>query len=83
MPFLGWAGIKNGALLEQAQDQFDLLITMDSNLAWQQNLAQYRLAVIMLKAPTNRLMDTRPLMPNVLSLLPTVQKGQLVVVSAD
>ena len=36
VPLLGWEGIKNGDLLTQAQKQFDLLITMDHNLPWQQ-----------------------------------------------
>jgi hypothetical protein len=47
---------------------------MDHNLPWQQNLAQYSLAIIELKAPSNRLADTRPLMPKVLTLLPTLQR---------
>ena len=83
VPLLGWAGIQNGALLKRAEDQFDLLITMDNNLSWQQNIAQYDLAVITLKASSNRLADTRPLMPKLLALLPEINKGQLVVLSAD
>lgn len=82
VPLLGWAGIKNGALLARAQDQFDVLITMDGNLPREHDLTKYDLAVIALSAPTNRLADTRPLMPEVLALLPTVQKGTLAVVPA-
>ena len=81
--FLGWAGIKNGALLERAQDQFDVLLTMDNSLPWQQNLSRYNLAVIALQAPSNRLADTRPLMARLHFLLPTLKKGELVVVSAQ
>ena len=80
---IGWAGTKNGALLQQAQDRFDILITMDSSLPWQQNLAKYTLAVVSLKAPSNRLADTRALMPRVLSLRTTAQKGEVLVVSAE
>ena len=82
VPFLGWAGIKNGALLARAQDQFDVLITMDGNLPREHDLTQYDLAVIALSAPSNRLADTRPLMPQVLALLPTVKKGQVEIVSS-
>jgi hypothetical protein len=83
VPLLGWAGIKNGALLERAQAPFGLLITMGNNLPLQQNLALYNLAVVALQAPSNRLTDTQPLMSKVLTLLPTRQKGQLVVISAE
>ena len=58
VPLVGWAGIENGALLVQAQDRFDVLIAMDTNLSRQQDLARYHLAVIALRAPTNRLADT-------------------------
>ena len=82
VPLLGWAGIKNGALLERAQDQFEVLITMDGNLPREHDLSRYHLAVIALSAPTNRLADTRPLMVQVLELLPSLQHGKLAVVPA-
>jgi predicted nuclease of predicted toxin-antitoxin system len=49
VPLVGWAGLKNGALLSQAEKEFDVLLTMDSNMAHQQNLANYRIAIIALK----------------------------------
>jgi predicted nuclease of predicted toxin-antitoxin system len=78
---IGWAGLKNGILLTEAQKRFDILLTMDSNMVHQQNLATFRIAVIALKARSNRLADTRPLMPKVLRLLPTVKQGELIFVS--
>ena len=78
---IGWAGLKNGALLTQAQKRFDVLLTMDSNMVHQQNLARFGIAIIALKARSNRLADTRPLMPKVLALLPTLQPGTVVFVS--
>ncbi len=54
VPQVGWAGIKNGALLTLAQQQFDVLVTVDRNLSFQQNLPQFNLAVVLLEAPTNR-----------------------------
>ena len=65
VPLIGWAGLKNGALLAEAEKQFDVLLTMDSNMVHQQNLARFRIAVIALQARSNRLVDTRPLMPKV------------------
>jgi Domain of unknown function (DUF5615) len=82
VPLLGWAGIQNGALLQRAEkDQFDVLITMDSNLPYQQDLSKFKIAVIALRAPSNRLGDTRPLMPKVLEAMPGVRPGTLTVIS--
>lgn len=80
VPLIGWAGLKNGALLTEAEKSFDVLLTMDSNMVHQQNLARFRLAVVTLKARSNRLADTRPLMPQVMVILTTVQPGTLTVV---
>ena len=81
VPLIGWAGLKNGALLTEAEKRFDVLLTMDSNMVHQQNLPRFRIAVIALTAQSNRLADTRPLMPKVLTVLPGVQPGTLTVVS--
>jgi predicted nuclease of predicted toxin-antitoxin system len=81
MPRIGWAGVKNGQLLQQAAAAgFDVLISMDGSLATQQNLAQLKWAIVILRAPTNRLEDTSPLMSQVLAVLPTLQPGQVSIV---
>ena len=82
VPLIGWAGFKNGALLAEAEKRFDVLLTMDSTMVHQQNLARFRIAIIALRAKSNRLADTRPLMPKVLAVLPTVKPGTLALVSA-
>ena len=64
VPLIGWAGIENGELLKKAVEAgFEVLITMDSNMVHQQNLGKHPIAVIALRAASNRLADTRPLMP--------------------
>jgi predicted nuclease of predicted toxin-antitoxin system len=76
VPLLGWAGIQNGALLRKAvEGGFDVLITMDSNMAQQQDLPAYSIAVLVLRARSNRLEETRPLMSAVLQALPHALKG--------
>jgi len=45
----GWAGVKNGELLQLAAKQFDLLLTIDRNLEYQQNFAGLALAVIVVQ----------------------------------
>lgn len=77
VPQMGWAGIKNGDLLTLAQEQFDVFVTVDRNLFFQQNLPQFNISVMILQAATNRLNDLQPLMPKLLSVLPTVPKGQV------
>ena len=80
MPRIGWAGIENGELVERAQAQFDVLITMDSRMVRDLSIENTKLAVIALKAPSNRLSDTRPLMPEVLARLATLDAGSTIVI---
>lgn len=81
VPQIGWAGLKNGALLTEAEKRFDVLLTMDSTMVHQQNLTRFRIAVVALQAPSNRLADTRPLIPKVLARLRQLQPGTLTTVS--
>ncbi|MGB3669772.1 MAG: DUF5615 family PIN-like protein [Phormidesmis sp.] len=76
VPQMGWAGVKNGQLLALAEAEFDIFITVDRNLAFQQNLPQFDIAVIVLQAPSNRLADLKPLAPEILAISATVAKGQ-------
>ncbi|MBD2313497.1 DUF5615 family PIN-like protein [Desertifilum sp. FACHB-1129] len=82
VPQMGWAGVKNGQLLALAEAEFDIFITVDRNLSFQQNLPQFDIAVIVLQAPSNRLADLKPLAPQVLALLATVAKGQAIAIGA-
>jgi len=78
VPLLGWAGILNGELLRKAIEAgFEVLITMDGHMVHQQNLARFAIAVIALRAKSNRLEDTRPLMNQLLSILPKSKPGTL------
>lgn len=81
VPQMGWAGVKNGQLLALAVAEFDVFITVDRHLSFQQNLQQFNIAVVVLQAPSNRLADLKPLAPKVLAILPTVVIGQAVGVS--
>lgn len=81
VPQMGWAGTKNGQLLALAAAEFDILITVDRNLSFQQNLPDFDIAVVVLQASSNRLADLKPLVPKILAILPTVTKGQATLVS--
>ena len=82
VPRLGWAGLKNGKLLARAAENFDVLVTMDGSMASQQNLSKIKIAIVALRAKSNRLEDTSPLMPKIRALLPTLKPGKVVKVSA-
>src|SRR5215469_13242946 len=77
---LGWAGIQNGILLKKAEETgFEVLITMDSNMTFQQNLAGHPLKIIVLRARSNRLADTIPLTVKILLTLPSLENGRVIV----
>ena len=76
VPQMNWATKKNGELLALAETEFDVFITVDRNLSFQQNLPKFNIAILILHAPSNRLADLKPLAPKILSVLPTLKKGE-------
>lgn len=78
-----WAGLKNGALLTKAEAAgFEVLITGDKNMQFQQNIPKRRLGVLVMVAPSNAIEDLLPVVPNALAALATIQAGQVVRVGA-
>ena len=71
----GWKGLKNGKLLALAQEGFDVFITIDQNLAAQQNLPNFEIAVIILESNSNELEQLALLVPKLLELLAKPIKG--------
>lgn len=82
VPEMGWAGTKNGALLRLAETAFEVFITADQNVEYQQNLRSGVLAVVVLVASSNRLETLRPLMPRVTAALLTISPGALIHITA-
>jgi hypothetical protein len=78
---MGWGGTKNGALLRRAAEEFDVLLTVDANIEYQQNTDELPIALIVLIAFSNDVDVLRPLMPKVRELLPNVEPGKLYRVS--
>jgi hypothetical protein len=74
----GWAGLQNRELFRVAADAgFDVLVTADRNLQFQQNLSQSRIGIILLIAPSNALEDLIPLVPSLVAAIPKSRSGQL------
>ena len=80
---MGWTTIKNGELLALAAAEFDIFVTVDRNLSFQQNLGSYPLAVIVLAATSNRLADLQPLLPKLLAAIGRAQPGTAEFIGAD
>ena len=66
---MGWSSFKNGELLARSASQFDVFLTADQSLQYQQNLSKLPVAVVVLAAKSNRIADLRPLVPELLRLL--------------
>lgn len=80
---MGWSGIKNGKLLALAvENGFDVFLTGDRNLSFQQNLTEVSIAIIVLEADGIQLQHTLPLLPKVLALLPKLKPATVTRVSA-
>ena|ERR1022692_133588 len=77
--FANLAGLKNGRLLEAAEDAgFDVLITVDQNIPDQQNLTGRKISLVIPCGPTNRLRDLTPLVPATISALSSIGRGDVV-----
>ena len=80
VPGMGWAGTENGELLRRAAHSgFGALITADSNIEHQQNPKALPIAVVVLRAPKNRLQELQPLVPAAVAALRDRSLGKAVV----
>jgi len=77
----GLKGLTNGKLLAAAAGKYDVFVTVDQNLQYQQNLGTFLIGIVVLKAPRSTYPMLAPLMPKVLGILQAIQNGQIVVVS--
>jgi len=75
---MGWADLLNGELLTVAQEQFDVMLTSDTNIQHQQNLTKYAIAFIVFRAFNNRLATHTTMMDEVNEVLLTIQLHQVV-----
>ena len=77
VPEMGWASKENGDLLGLAAGHFDVFLTVDLNLSYQQDMRRFNISVVVLVARGNRLADLGPLMPQVLEVFAEIRPGQL------
>lgn len=79
----GWAGKKNGELLTLAAERFDVLLTGDKNLRFQQNLAQVSIGIVVAAGQSTRMDDLLPMVPQLRKAIETVMPGQLIEVEPE
>ena len=73
----GWTGITNGELLRRMRGEYDALFTMDRGIEFQQNLTALTFEVLLIRAPSNRMVHLQPLVPAIRDALPALKPGQL------
>jgi hypothetical protein len=78
----GWAGVKNGQLLDLIEGAYDAFITIDKNLPNQQHTDGLSFGIIMLRALSNRLEALEPLVPKIIDVLGVLEPGQIVLLAA-
>jgi predicted nuclease of predicted toxin-antitoxin system len=79
----GWSGKQNGELLALAEAKFDVLITVDTNLQYQQNLVERRIAIVVIQSRSNRLEDLKPHFSACALAVATIQPGDIVFVGTS
>lgn len=83
VPEMGWSGKKNGELLRLMTGQFDVFVTADQNLKYQQNLETASVGVIVLAAKSNRLAELLPLVLRLREAVESIQPGDLIRIEVE
>jgi predicted nuclease of predicted toxin-antitoxin system len=79
----GWSGKQNGELLGLAEPAFDVLVTVDTNLTYQQNLAGRKIAILILQSFSNRLDHLRQYFPACVLAIEKIKPGEIVQVGSS
>ena len=77
----GFSGYKDKTLLEAIEGKFEVFITIDSSLPFQQNVTEYSFSIIVLKALSNTFEDIEPLVPKLFDVLDELKGGEVLYVS--
>lgn len=77
----GFKGLKNGKLIQSASETgFEVLISVDKNIEYQQNKTNLTLAILVLSARNNRVESLLPLMSEALKVLGTIKTGEIITI---
>lgn len=73
-----WSALKNGELLRTASSEFDVLLTADKNLQYQQNIPRFDIGVVVLASADTRLPSLQALLPEIRAAITDVAPGTVV-----
>jgi predicted nuclease of predicted toxin-antitoxin system len=79
---MGWSGRKNGDLLKLAEEVFEVLVTVDKGIQYQQNFTDRQLILVTLIVVQNKISYLLPLIPRILKALQTAIPGQVINIEA-
>lgn len=76
----GFAGLKNGRLINAAHGRFDILITVDKNIRHQQNIDDLAISIVVLSAATNKYEPLQPLVRELTDRLTEIKPGEIAII---
>lgn len=76
----GWSALKNGALLTRASEAFDVLVTIDQRMRYQQNIPRFAIGVIVIEVADTRFVHLKALLPEIRDAILKVGTGEVLVV---
>jgi hypothetical protein len=76
----GWSAFKNGELLLRAAAQFDVFVTIDQRMRYQQNMTRFQIGVVVIEIPDTRFVYLRALVPELNAAIANVASGEVVIV---
>jgi len=82
VPRAGWSGLRNGELLRRASGQFDILVTGDQSLEYQQNLSTVPIAIIIVMAQNDRVETFLALADRILAAIASARRGTVTRIAA-
>ena len=80
VPEAGLAGKKNGELIGLAEGRFDVLVTLDKGLQFQQNLEDRQIGIVLIRSKSNRMADLQQHTQACLAAIESIQPGQLLLI---
>ena len=82
VPERGWQGVRNGQLLKLAGQEYEVFVTADQNLEYQQNLAEASIGIVVLVAASNRLGAYAPMEEKIRAAILSARRGTITKVAA-
>jgi len=76
----GCSGFKNGELLRRISTTYEVLVTIDQRMRYQQNVAQLAIGIIAIELPDTRLIYLRALVPHIREAIERIKPGEVIVI---